>query len=95
MTMALLLDVCIILMTISTLVVAARVLLGPTLPDRVVAADAVTTHVIALAVLASMKLRTLTLLDIALALAILSFLTAVVVGKYLEKGHIIDDLGNR
>lgn len=83
------------MMTISTLVVAARVLLGPSLPDRVVAADAVTTHVIALSVLVGMKLQSTTMFDIAIALAILSFLTAVVVGKYLEKGHIIDDVGNR
>ena len=33
--------------------------------------------------------------DVAIALSILSFLTAIVVGKYMEKGHIIDDIGNR
>ncbi len=82
-------------MTISTLVVAVRILMGPSLPDRVVAADGATTHVIALSVLVGMKLRSMTLFDVAIALSILSFLTAVVVGKYLEKGHIIDDVGNR
>lgn len=90
-----LLDICIIVMTISTLVVAARILLGPSLPDRVVAADGATTHVIALSVLVGMKLKSTTMFDVAIALAILSFLTAIVVGKYLEKGHIIDDVGNR
>lgn len=90
-----LLDICIIVMTISTLVVAARILLGPSLPDRVVAADGATTHVIALSVLLGMKLKSTTMFDVAIALAILSFLTAIVVGKYLEKGHIIDDVGNR
>lgn len=93
--MELLLDICIIMLTISTLVVAARILLGPSLPDRVVAADGATTHVIALSVLVGMKLKSTTMFDIAIALAILSFLTAIVVGKYLEKGHIIDDVGNR
>jgi len=82
-------------MTTSTLVVTVRILMGPSLPDRVVAADGATTHVIALSVLVGMKLRSMTLFDIAIALSILSFLTAVVVGKYLEKGHIIDDVGNR
>lgn len=88
-------DICIILMTTSTLVVTVRILMGPSLPDRVVAADGATTHVIALSVLVGMKLRSMTLFDVAIALSILSFLTAVVVGKYLEKGHIIDDVGNR
>lgn len=93
--MSLLLDICIIVLTISTLVVAARILMGPSLPDRVVAADGATTHVIALSVLVGMKLNSMTMFDIAIALSILSFLTSIVVGKYLEKGHIIDDVGNR
>src|SRR5690606_8794219 len=87
-TVEIYLDVCIVVLTLSIVAAAVRVLLGPTLPDRVVAAVAVATHVIALSVLVAMKLESVTLFDIALALAILSFLTAVVVGKYLEKGHV-------
>lgn len=93
--MSLLLDLCIIIVTISTIVVAARILMGPSLPDRVVAADGATTHVIALSVLVGIKLESTTMFDIAIALSILSFLTSIVVGKYLEKGNIIDDVGNR
>lgn len=93
--MALLLDICIIIVALSTIVVTIRILQGPSLPDRVVAADGATTHVIALSVLVGMKLESMTLFDIAIALSILSFLTSVVVGKYLEKGNIIDDVGNR
>jgi len=94
-TLEIYLDVCIVVLTLSIVAAVVRVLLGPTLPDRVVAADAVATHVIALSVLVAMKLESVTLFDIALALAILSFLTAVVVGKYLEKGHVIDDIVHR
>lgn len=92
---ALLLDICIFIFTVSTLVMAARIIMGPSLPDRVVAADGATTHVIALIVLVGMKLESMLLFDIAIALSILSFFTSVVVGKYLEKGDIIDDAGGR
>lgn len=92
---SILLDVCIFILTLSTIVVSARILMGPSLPDRVVAADGATTHVIALTVLVGMKLESMLLFDIAIALSILSFFTSVVVGKYLEKGDIIDDVSDR
>lgn len=90
-----LLNIAIVVLTISTIVSAARILLGPSLPDRVVAADSATTHVIALTLLVGMKLESMLLFDIAIALAILSFFTSIVVGNYLEKGNVIDDVGDR
>lgn len=88
----LVLDVCIIGLALSTLVMGGRIILGPTLPDRVVAFDGATTHVIALTVLVGMRLDSILLFDIAIALSILSFFTSLVVGKYLEKGNVIDDV---
>lgn len=90
-----LLNVSIIVLALSTIASAVRVVLGPTLPDRVVAADSATTHVIALTLLVGMKLESMLLFDIAIALAILSFFTSIVVGNYLEKGNVIDDIGDR
>lgn len=87
----LLLDVCIIGLTISTMFMGARIILGPSLPDRVVAADGATTHIIALTVLVGMRLDSVLLFDVAIALSILSFFMSLVVGKYLEKGSIIDE----
>lgn len=87
---SILLDICIFIFTLSTMTVAIRIIMGPSLPDRVVAADGATTHVIALTVLVGMKIGSMLLFDIAIALSILSFFTSVVVGKYLEKGEIID-----
>lgn len=87
----LLIDVCIIGLTISTMLMGARIILGPSLPDRVVAADGATTHIIALTVLVGMRLDSVLLFDVAIALSILSFFMSLVVGKYLEKGSIIDD----
>lgn len=88
---AVLLDIAIFALATSTMLMGVRIILGPTLPDRVVAADGATTHVIALTVLVGMKLDSFILFDIAIALSILSFLVSLFVGKYLEKGNIIDD----
>lgn len=92
---SLLIDLSLTLFTLSTIVVTVRIILGPSLPDRVVAADAATTHVIALIILVGMKLESMLYFDIAIALSILAFFTSVFVGKYLEKGTIIDDIGDR
>lgn len=90
-----LLDVCIIGLTISTMLMGLRIILGPSLPDRVVAADGATTHVIALTVLVAIKLDSVLLFDVAIALSILSFLVSLATGKYLEKGNVIDDAVDR
>lgn len=95
MMVRVLLDVAIIVLTLSTISSAVRIILGPSLPDRVVAADSATTHVIALTLLVGMRLESMLLFDIAIALAILSFFTSIVVGNYLEKGNVIDDVGDR
>lgn len=90
-----LLDVCIVGLTLSTLLMGVRIILGPSLPDRVVAADGATTHVIALTVLIAMKTDSILLFDVAIALSILSFFVSLATGKYLEKGNVIDDASDR
>lgn len=90
-----LLNIAIVVLAVSTIVSAVRIVLGPSLPDRVVGADSATTHVIALTLLVGMKLESTLLFDIAIALSILSFFTSIVVGNYLEKGTVIDDVANR
>lgn len=85
-----LVDVGLIVLSLSTIVVAARIIMGPTLPDRVVAADGATSQVIGITVLVGMKLDSVLFFDIAIALAILSFVMSVVVGKYLAEGEVIN-----
>lgn len=84
------LDASLVLVGIATIILVVRVALGPTLPDRVVAFDAIVVNVIVLVVLFGMRLKTTLFSDAAVALAILSFLTSVAAGKYLARGEIID-----
>lgn len=66
-----------------------RVVRGPTVPDRVVALDAIATNVIAIAVLFALKTDRGLFVTIAIVLAIIGFLSTVTVAKYVTEGDII------
>jgi len=66
-----------------------RVIRGPTVPDRVVALDAIATNVVAIAVLFALKTDRGLFVTGALVLAIIGFLSTVTVAKYVTEGDII------
>jgi multicomponent Na+:H+ antiporter subunit F len=64
----------------------ARLVLGPTLPDRVVALDALAMLGIGALVLVAMATGQAVLLDIALAMALITFLGTIALAMGLERG---------
>jgi len=66
-----------------------RVVVGPTVPDRVVALDAIATNVVAIAVLFALKTDRGLFVTVSLVLAIIAFLSTVTVAKYVTEGDII------
>ena len=66
-----------------------RVIVGPTVPDRVVALDAIATNVVAIAVLFALKTGRGLFVTVSLVLAIIAFLSTVTVAKYVTEGDII------
>ncbi|OBA01788.1 cation:proton antiporter [Bacillus subtilis] len=83
------------IMAVSTLLYVIRVIKGPTVPDRVVALDAIGINLIAITALVSILLKTSAFLDIILLLGILSFIGTIAFSKFLEKGEIIENDRNR
>jgi len=63
-----------------------RMLMGPTTPDRAVAVDTVATVTTALLVLLGFVFRRYAYLDVALVYAVLTFIGAVAIARYLEGG---------
>jgi len=63
-----------------------RLLLGPSLPDRVVAADVLATMMIGVLVLTSLTTAQSFLLDIALAIALVVFLGTIALAIAIERG---------
>jgi multicomponent Na+:H+ antiporter subunit F len=65
-----------------------RLISGPTLPDRIVAAQAITTKTLAILVLLAFMYDQKIFLDISLTYAILAFLSVLAIGRYLTHGKV-------
>jgi multicomponent Na+:H+ antiporter subunit F len=72
-----------------TLLAGARVVVGPTTPDRVVALDTIGTNVVAIAVLFAIATRQDFFVTVSLVLAIIGFFSTIAVAQYVTEGDII------
>ncbi|SFG55304.1 multicomponent Na+:H+ antiporter subunit F [Halopelagius inordinatus] len=82
-------DAAIVLVVVLNLLCGYRVVRGPTIPDRVVALDAIATNVVAIAVLFAIKTGRGLFVTVSLVLAIIAFLSTVAVAKFVTEGDII------
>lgn len=85
------LQISLLCVSISMLGLLYRLIKGPSVPDRVVALDAMGINLIAIMALASMLLNTTAYLEGILLLGILSFIGTVAFSKFLEKGEVIEN----
>lgn len=83
-------DAAIILVSALCVLCGYRVIQGPTVPDRVVALDAIATNVVALAVLFALKTDRGLFVTVSLVLAIIGFLSTITVAKFVTEGDIIE-----
>ena len=70
----------------SVILCVLRMILGPTAADRAVALDTVSTVTTALLVLLGFIFKRYIYLDVSLVYAVLTFIGAVAVARFLEKG---------
>jgi len=82
-------DAAIVLVALLNLLCGYRAVRGPTVPDRVVALDAIATNVVAIAVLFAIKTGRPLFVTVSLVLAIIAFLSTVAVAKFVTEGDII------
>lgn len=73
------------ILSVSAVLVFVRFLLGPSLPDRVIALDLLITIGIGIISVYSIVTNQPTFLDIAMILALIAFLGTVAFSYYLEK----------
>ena len=76
------------LLVISVFLILARLVMGPSLPDRVVALDMMTVSIVAICGLASVYFNTAAFLDVALALALVGFLATVALARFAERARL-------
>jgi len=74
------------ILLLSIFIALYRFLKGPTLSDRVVAFDTISIMCISLLVLLALYFQRSLYLDIAIVFGLISFLGAIVFGRFIEKG---------
>ncbi|XBM34880.1 Na(+)/H(+) antiporter subunit F1 [Bacillus licheniformis] len=79
------------ILAVSTFLYVLRVIKGPSIPDRVVALDAIGINLIGITALVSILLNTTAYLEVILLIGILAFIDTVAFSKFLEKGEIIEN----
>lgn len=67
-----------------------RIIVGPTLSDRVLALDTLSINAIALIILVSLFLDTTLYFEAALLIALMGFVATVALSKYLLRGDIME-----
>ena len=72
------------------LMAAYRLLDGPSLPDRMVALDTITTTIVAVSALYSIATEREFYLLVSLVLGLIGFVSTVSVAKFVEEGDLIE-----
>jgi multicomponent Na+:H+ antiporter subunit F len=85
---SLLLDASLTFMVIAIIPCIYRVIKGPSIPDRVIAVDAMTTVIVAMLGIYSYVQGSVFFMDVALVLAIISFVGTVTISRYLDEGAV-------
>ncbi|MHA6261235.1 Na(+)/H(+) antiporter subunit F1 [Sporosarcina sp. CAU 1771] len=82
--------VSLIIVIVSMIGLLYRVFKGPSIPDRLVALDAIGVMIISATALLSILFDTKFFVEIILLIAIMSFIGTVAFSKFIEKGEIIE-----
>ncbi|SET06747.1 multisubunit sodium/proton antiporter, MrpF subunit [Methanococcoides vulcani] len=85
---SLLLDISLTFMIIAIIPCIYRIIKGPTIPDRVIAVDAMTTVIVAVLGIYSYVQGSVFFMDVALVLAVISFIGTITISKYLDEGVV-------
>ncbi|MDW0118011.1 Na(+)/H(+) antiporter subunit F1 [Sporosarcina thermotolerans] len=84
------LTVSLILFSITISIAIIRIVLGPSMPDRVLALDMIGVNLIATIAVVSIILKTKAFLEVILILGILSFIGTIAFSRAIERGVIVE-----
>ncbi|KXS41463.1 cation:proton antiporter [Methanolobus zinderi] len=79
----------IIIMVLAIIPCIYRIIKGPTIPDRVIALDAMTTVIVVMLGVYSFDQGSVFFMDVALVLSIIAFVGTVTIAKYLDEGVVL------
>lgn len=84
------LTISLVLFMIAMAIVFVRVIIGPSMPDRVVAMDTIGVILLSSIAVISILFNTLAFLETILIIGILAFLSTIALSKFIERGVIIE-----
>ena len=79
-----------ILFSITIAIAVIRIILGPSMPDRVIGLDVIGVNLIATIAVISVMMNTKAFLEVILILGILSFIGTIAFSKFIERGVIVE-----
>ncbi|MCD8842241.1 Na(+)/H(+) antiporter subunit F1 [Staphylococcus arlettae] len=94
MNYSIIIIIALVIVSLSMLAMLVRVIIGPSLADRVVALDAMGIQLMAIVALFSIFLGTTYMIVAILLVGILAFLGTAVFAKYMDKGKVIEHDNN-
>lgn len=84
------LGICLIAITISMFLCLIRLIMGPSVVDRLLALDTLFLNATCLVVVLSLYWATTALFEGALLMAMLGFVSTAALARYFTTGHVID-----
>lgn len=84
------LNISLVLLSVSTIAYLYRVIKGPSISDKVIALDAIGVNLVGITAIISVILRSNSFLEVILLIAIVAFVGTVAFSKFLEKGVVIE-----
>jgi len=84
------LTISLVLFGLSIVITFTRIVIGPSLPDRVIALDVIGVLLISAIAIISILTQTRAFFDVILVLGILAFISTIAFSKFLERGDIIE-----
>ena len=88
--LAYVIPLCLMIIGVALVLTMARLIIGPDLPDRILALDTLYINASAMLVLLGIWLRSDLYFEAALLIAVMGFIGTVAVAKYLLRGDIIE-----
>ena len=79
-----------IMLSLSLLACFIRTIIGPTMPDRILALDSFGIQLVAFIGLVMIFQDSIAYSDVVLVLSILSFIGTIALSKFIEKGMVFD-----
>ena len=84
------LDIAIFVVGIASVLTLVRLLIGPSMSDRILALDTLYVNTIALVILFGLKQGSMLYFEAALLIAVMGFIGTIALSKYLLRGDIME-----